>query len=119
MILLLGGKHGVQIRLHDVRPDVATLKRMFLLGLPASVSQSVRAFGMLVMTFLVASFGTITIASYGIGIRILSFIIIPAIGFAMATSTLVGQNIGAGKMQRATQITRVAGLLSFVVLTVG
>jgi len=77
-----------------------------------------RAFGMTAMITLVTSFGTTAIASYGIGTRILSFIIIPAIGISIATSTLVGQNIGAGKPKRAKQITKISSELSFVILTV-
>ncbi len=70
------------------------------------------------MTFLVASFGTITLASYGIGVRILSFIIIPTLGLSMATSTLVGQNIGAGKTERAEKIVKLSLLVGFVALTI-
>ena len=43
------------------------------------------------------------IASYGVGSNILMFIIIPALGIAMAVSTLVGQNIGAGNIERTTK----------------
>src|SRR5690606_31580408 len=45
------------------------------------------------------------------------FVIIPAMGFAMATSTLVGQNIGAGKVDRAEQIGKTAAALAFGLLT--
>jgi len=69
------------------------------------------------MAFLVATFGTITIAAYGIGVRVLSFIIIPAVGLSMATSTLVGQNIGANKIKRAEKIVKFSAISSFLVLT--
>jgi putative MATE family efflux protein len=116
--LLLSGKHSIHIKPNDFKPDFKLMKRMFFLGLPASIEQSMRALGMTVMTILVTSFGTITVASYGIGTRILSFIIIPAIGISIATSTLVGQNIGAGKPKRAKQITKISSELSFIILTI-
>ena len=72
---------------------------------------------MTVIIFLVASFGTITVASYGIGMRILSFIIIPSVGFSFAVSTLVGQSIGAGKLKRADQITKTSAWIGFGILT--
>jgi len=115
--MLLSSKHSIHIKPKNFKPDFKLMKRMFLLGLPASIEQSMRALGMTIMTFLVTSFGTITIAAYGIGTRILSFIIIPAIGISIATSTLVGQNIGAGKPKRAKQITKISSELSFVILT--
>ena len=65
------------------------------------------------MTLLVSGFGTIAVAAYGIGIRVLTFVIIPAMGLAMATTTLVGQNIGAGKLERAERTTFVASLIAF------
>ncbi|MFH1284516.1 MAG: MATE family efflux transporter, partial [Candidatus Peregrinibacteria bacterium] len=117
-IILFRGKQGINIKLSSLKINYHTIKEMFLLGLPASISQSARAFGLGLMTFLAASFGTIVVASYGIGGRILSFIIIPAVGLSMATSTLVGQNIGAGKIERAAKITKTSALISFVFLTV-
>lgn len=117
MYMLFNGKHGIHIKMQNLKIHFPTIKKMFLLGFPASISQSARAFGMIIMTFLVASFGTVVIASYGIGGRILSFIIIPAVGLAMATSTLVGQNIGAGKIERAAKISKISSAISFTLLT--
>lgn len=116
--MLFTGKYGIHIKPANLKIDLKLIKKMFFLGFPASLSQSARALGMMVMTFLVASFGTLTIASYGVGGRILSFIIIPAVGLSMATSTLIGQNIGAGKMQRAEQIARISSMISFGLLTI-
>ncbi len=118
IVLLLRGKHKIQLRLSDLRPDWILIKKMFKIGFPASIEQSTRALGMTVMTFLVATFGTLTLAAYGIGSRVLSFVIIPATGLSMATSTLVGQNIGAGKIERAEKITKLSALLGFIILTV-
>ena len=46
-----------------------------------------------------------TIAAYGVGSTILQVVTIPAMGMSMAVSTLVGQNIGAGNLDRASRIT--------------
>jgi putative MATE family efflux protein len=116
--ILLKGKHAIQLHLDDLKPDTVLIKKMFNIGLPASIEQSVRALGMTAMTFLVAAFGTMALAAYGIGVRILSFIIIPALGLSMATSTLVGQNIGAGKLQRAEKITRLSSWIGFIILSI-
>ena len=117
LALLLSGRYGIHLALHHFRPDLPFFKRAFLLGFPASVEQTARGLGLTVMTFLVARFGTVTMAAYGIGFNVLSFVIIPAMGLSMATSTLVGQNIGAGKIERAESIARLSGVISFVGLT--
>ena len=115
--LLFRGSHGLRLRLADFRPDFAVIAKTFRLGLPASIEQCTRALSLTVMTLLVSSFGTIIVASFGVGLRILTFIIIPAMGLAMATTTLVGQNMGAGKVKRAERTTLVAGMISFCVPT--
>jgi len=116
--ILLRGKNGLHLTLADFKPDYAFMKKAFFIGFPSSIEQSARAFGFTIMTALVAAFGTVTIAAYGIGIRALTFIIIPAMGLSIATSALVGQNIGAGKMDRAVETNRIGSILAFVVLTI-
>jgi putative MATE family efflux protein len=116
-LMLFSGKYEIHLKWKNIKFDFALVKKMFFLGFPSSVAQSSRALGLTVMAFLVASFSTLVVASYGIGARILSFIIIPAVGISMATSTLVGQNIGAGKVNRAADITKLSSIISFVILT--
>lgn len=115
--LLAGGRHGIRVHLRDLAPDLALAGRMFRLGLPASIEQSTRALGLTAMVFLVATFPTTVVAAYGIGARILSFVIIPSLGLGMATTTLVGQNLGAGNVARAEHIARLSALAGMVVLS--
>jgi putative MATE family efflux protein len=115
--LLMSGRYGISMSWRSFKPDFAFIKRAFNLGYPASIEQSARGLGVTVMTFLITSFGTVTTASYGVGANVLNFVIIPAMGFSMATSTLVGQNIGAGNIARAEQVARLAALITFVGLS--
>ncbi len=116
-ILLLRGRHQLRVYFKDLKPDLNLIKKMFKIGFPASIQQSSRALGIALITFLVASFGTVITAAYGIGVRVLSFVIIPAVGLSMATSTLVGQNIGAKKIDRAEKIAKLSTLIAFITLT--
>ena len=118
MATLFGGHFGIHLKLRDFSPDWPLMQQVARLGLPASLEQSTRALGLTVMTFLVATFGTSTIASYGIGTRILSFVIIPAMGLSMATSMLVAQNIGAGNKDRASRIAWLSTGFGFAVLEI-
>lgn len=117
IFLLMRGKNQMRLNLQDLKPDIPLLKKMFNLGFPASIEQSTRALGMTVMTFLVATFGTLTVAAYGIGSRVLSFIILPSLGLSMSTSTLVGQNMGAGKIKRADRISKISSVAGFSALS--
>lgn len=118
IIILIRGKHHIKLHLNDLKPDFPLIRKMFRLGLPASIEQSTRSLAMIFMTFLVSGFGTVTIAAFGIGTRILSFAVIPALGLSMATSTIVGQNMGAGKIKRAESTVKLSSLFSFVSLTI-
>src|SRR4051812_39823187 len=118
LIVLLGGRYGIHLAWRDFLPDAAYIKRAFLLGFPASIEQSARALGLTVLTFLITSFGTLTVASYGVGSTILQVVMIPAMGLSMAISTLVGQNIGAGNIDRAARIGRLGSWMGFGLLTV-
>lgn len=118
VVILRRGMHGVHVRRADLIPDFSYVKRAFFLGFPASIEMSARALGLMMMTFLITSFGTLTLAAYGVGSNVVQVIIIPAMGLSMAVSTLVGQNIGAGDIERAARIGRLGGLLGFGSLSV-
>jgi len=111
--VLLRGSHGIELSWRGLVPDLRYIKRAFLLGFPGSVELSTRGLGLIVMSFLVASFGTLTTAAYGVGSTILQVVTIPAMGLSMAVSTLVGQNMGAGNIQRASRIA-LLGIAFFV-----
>ncbi|MNV23639.1 multidrug efflux protein [compost metagenome] len=69
------------------------------------------------MSFLVAGFGTLPTAVYGVGSTIMQVVTIPAAGLSMALSTLVGQNLGAGKSERAEKIARLGIVYGFGALS--
>lgn len=117
-VILFRGKHDIHLHLTDFKPDLVHIKRAFKIGFPSSIEQSMRAIGMTAMTFLIVPFGTSTVAAYGAGSNLIQLIMIPALGLSMAISTLVGQNIGAGNMQRATAIARLGAFLGFSLLAI-
>lgn len=115
--LLLSGRRPIRVRLGDLRPDWGLARRIVRLGFPASVEQATRALGLTALTMLVAGFGSEAVAAYGIGSRVFSFVLIPALGLGMATSTVVGQNVGAGQRPRARRTATVGAWIAFWVLT--
>jgi len=116
IVVLVKGNHGVKLRLKDLKPRKSWAKRIFKLGFPSSIEHSSRAFGMVLMTFVVSIFGTLAVAAYGIGTRVLMFVIIPAVGLSVSISTLVGNNLGARQYPRTEKIVRTGLYIGFFTL---
>jgi len=117
IVIFLRGRHGIQLTWRGFLPDPAYLRRAFFLGIPGSLELSTRALGLMIMSFLVASFGTLTIAAYGVGSNILQIVTVPVMGLSMAVSTLVGQNIGAGQVERAASAAKLGAFVGFLLLS--
>lgn len=117
LIILFNDKHDIQLKAKDIKPDYSLIKKIFSLGLPASIEQSNRSLGMVVTTFIVASFGGIATAAYGVGTNVLMFTIIPMVGVSIATSILAGQSIGAKNIDRAVSIVNTSSIISFAGIT--
>jgi putative MATE family efflux protein len=117
LAVLQGNRYPVQLRLTDLLPDFQLIRRLLVLGLPASIEQSMDALGSMVITAMVSGFGTVAIAAYGIGFRVLIIILIPAVGLSIAASTLVGHNIGASNLVRAKETAIKGAWYSFLLLS--
>lgn len=118
LLILFSGKYGIHLKIKGFKPDWIFIKKSFWIGLPASIEQSTRSLGMVVMTSIISGFGTMAVASYGAGSNIIQLVIIISIGLAISTSALAGQNIGAGKIDRAEKTTYLSIKLSFIGLSI-
>ena len=116
VVMLFSKKYGVHLTLENLKPKMSTFREICRIGVPSSMEQTVRALGITMLVTLVAGLGTTALAAYGIGIRVMGLALLPALGFGMATATMVGQNIGAGKKDRAETITWMGAKASFAVL---
>lgn len=90
-------------------------KRMFVkilqFGIPTGLSNSVMALSNVVIQSYINAYGEMAVAGIGAYTKIEGFAFIPIMGFAMAMTTFIGQNRGAGENRRAVEGARF-GILS-------
>ncbi len=116
---LLTKKEGVHIIPKYLRLKREILYKIIRVGLPASLGQAGAALGFIVLNSFVVSFGDYTLAAFGIGNRINSLVMMPAMGIGSALATVVGQNLGADKPDRAKQAFKTSVLMSITYMSIG
>ncbi|WP_440008232.1 MATE family efflux transporter [Halomicrococcus sp. SG-WS-1] len=114
--IMLSGRRGIQIRPRDMVPDLAYLRKILRIGVPASVEGTGRALSINLLMIIVGLFPTTVVAAFGIGTRVFSVIFLPAIAVARGVETMTGQNIGAGNYDRAAEANYLAAKALFVIL---
>ncbi|MFP3871585.1 MAG: MATE family efflux transporter [Candidatus Natronoplasma sp.] len=114
--LLFTGKVGIKLKLYHLKLKMRWVKKIFDIGLPASGARAGSALGFVGLITIVSVFGTIPLSAYSIGRRVIQLVNLGIWGFASATMTMVGQNIGAGKTARAEKIVKKTIMVSIVLM---
>lgn len=83
------------------RPRLPAMAKMFRIGLPVAAGGAVFSAVYIVLTRITSQFGTPALAALGVGHKIESLSYMACIGFGVAAATVVGQNLGAGRPERA------------------
>lgn len=99
----------ISLRLDHFRPVARVMRRMVEVGSGTTGQFLIGSGSWVFLMSIVANFGSETVAGYTIAIRILIFSILPSWGLAGAVATLVGQNLGANKPDRAEKSAWQAG----------
>ena len=98
LAVLLKGRTGIRLKVRDDnRPHWKTIKRVLNVGLPAAMEQLLLRGAQVFFTIILTGLGTNMYAAHQIALRADSVAFMPGMGFAVAATTLVGQNLGAGQ----------------------
>ena len=87
-------------------PGLAEFRTILELGIPSGVQMVVIYAGTAVILSLVNSFGGPVVAGFGAAQRLDSIVLLPAVALGVAVNAMAAQNIGAGRWDRVTQVTR-------------
>ena len=100
------------------RPRLGTWGRLLRIGLPAGGEFALMFVFMAVMYWLIRRFGQDTQAGYGVGMRIMQSLFLPAMAVSFAAAPIVGQNFAAGRFGRARRAFWLAALSSAAIMAI-
>ncbi|MFQ6040387.1 MAG: MATE family efflux transporter [Candidatus Poribacteria bacterium] len=101
LFVLIRGYSRLKLQLSGFRIDFRIIWRIIKIALPSAIEMLTRSSAYFIFMKIVAIYGTVTVAAYVVGGRLDSLVWMPGFALATASSTLVGQNLGAGKPERA------------------
>ncbi|WP_312912617.1 MATE family efflux transporter [Natronosalvus caseinilyticus] len=120
LYVLFGTDVGPKIEASHLVPQREYVSKITRLGVPTALEQSMSSLAMIAMTAMVSTFPVAVVAAYGLGNRLISLAFLPAMGMGQATDTIVGQNLGAGKPDRAGRATWIAsGVVASIMFAAG
>jgi MATE family, multidrug efflux pump len=113
---LAAGRGRVKVAFRHLRLDVAAMASVVRLSGLGTFQILIGTASYIGLVRIISDFGSAALAGYTIGIRLIIFAILPAYGISNAAATMVGQNLGAERPDRAEQSVWTAALYNVVFL---
>jgi putative MATE family efflux protein len=114
--LLLRGTERIHILRRHLRLNFGVLWRLMRISLNGMLQFAISNASWIGLVRIVSLFGGAAVAGYTVAIRIVIFFILPSWGLSNAAATLVGQNLGAGRPDRAEQAVWRTGFYNLIFL---
>ena len=118
--LLFFGKKRIRLSLKQLHLDFSIMLKLLRLSFGSIGQNLIGTTSWIALVRIISIFGSEVVAGYTIAIRIIGFTLLPSWGISNAASTLVGQNLGAKKPERAEKAVWVTGWINMILLgTIG
>lgn len=114
--LLFFGKKRVRLNIQHLDIDFKIMLKLLKLSVGSIGQNLIGTISWVGLVRIISIFGSEIVAGYTIAIRIIGFTLLPSWGLSNAASTLVGQNLGAKKPERAERSVWVTGWVNMILL---
>ena len=116
LVALARGRRRIAVRRQHLRLDPPVMAGIVRLSGSAILQVLIGTASWLGLIRILTGFGSAAVAGYTIGIRIVIFALLPSWGLSNAGATMVGQNLGAGKPERAERSVWIAAFYNMLFL---
>jgi putative MATE family efflux protein len=118
--LLFFGQKRIQLSPRHFGVNLKIMVKLLKLSAGSIGQNLISTTSWVALVRIISIFGSQVVAGYTIAIRIIGFILLPSWGISNAAATLVGQNLGAKKPERAEKAVMITGCVNMVLLgTIG
>ena len=114
--ILFRGNSQIKLYWKSLKIEINVLLQLFKLSFGGIFQNIIATSSWIGLMRIVSTFGSQALAGYTIAIRLVIFFLLPSWGLANAASTLVGQNLGAKKPDRAEKAVNLAAIANMVLL---
>lgn len=118
LYILFFGTRKIKLAARHVKIRVKVILDIFKLSGGSLMQNIIATTSWIILVWIMAKFGTDSVAGYTVAVRIIIFVLLPAWGMSNAAATLAGQNLGAGQAERAERSVWISGFANMIFMGV-